>query len=98
METTHRNHCKEHISTIDLSKYVGIVIVSGDGLVHEFVNSSIVGKLPLAHVPGGSGNGFSQNQAFVAGEECNTESIMFLAVKGKTKDFNIMVMMLLFRR
>jgi hypothetical protein len=34
VETTHRGHCKEHLGQIDLSKYQGVVIISGDGLMH----------------------------------------------------------------
>lgn len=45
-----------------LGKYHGVVIISGDGLMHEFVNSKAVGKIPVTHVPAGSGNAFAKYQ------------------------------------
>ena len=38
--------------------------------MHEFVNSKICGKIPVTHVPGGSGNAFAKEQTVLAGEEC----------------------------
>jgi sphingosine kinase len=87
--TQGKNHCQEHIGTVDAGQYHGVVIVSGDGLMHEFVNSSACGKLPVCHVPAGSGNAFSKTQTQAAGEICSTEIAAFLAVKGRTKVFNL---------
>ncbi len=71
LRTERRNHCKEHIDNeLDISKYNGIVIVSGDGLMHEFVNSKAVGIKPVTHVPAGSGNAFAKYQMTLAGEAC----------------------------
>ena len=49
------------------------------------------GKLPLAHVPAGSGNAFAKSQTHLAGEECTAEAVMFLLVKGRVKEFNLVV-------
>jgi hypothetical protein len=35
--------------------------------MHEFVNSKIIGKIPVTHVPAGSGNAFSKYQTVLAG-------------------------------
>ena len=51
-----------------MSIYSGIVIISGDGLMHEFVNSKACGVVPVTHVPGGSGNAFAKAQTTLAGE------------------------------
>ena len=32
--TQKRDHCKEHLRTLDPSKYCAVAIVSGDGLMH----------------------------------------------------------------
>jgi diacylglycerol kinase family enzyme len=64
------------------------LIISGDGLMHEFVNSKACGKIPVSHIPAGSGNAFAKTHTMEAGEECTTEISAFLAVKGKTKPFN----------
>ena len=34
LETTGRGHCKQHLNSLNLSKYEGVVIISGDGLMH----------------------------------------------------------------
>lgn len=57
--------------------------------MHEFVNSPICGKIPVSHVPAGSANAFSKAQTSAAQEFCDTESAVFLAVKGRTKTFNL---------
>jgi len=72
------------------------VIISGDGLMHEFVNSDLCGKVPVTHVPGGSGNAFSKVQTSLAKEECRNLEAIFLAIKGKTQNMNLMVHILIF--
>lgn len=67
VETKGRNFLKEHIKSINYQKYAGILIVSGDGLMHEFVNSECCGKIPVSHVPAGSGNAFAKTQTSTAG-------------------------------
>ena len=69
-----RNHCLEHINNeLDMEKCHCIVIVSGDGLMHEFVNSRAAGKVPVTHAPAGSGNAFAKYQMTLAGEACEDE-------------------------
>lgn len=65
--------------------------MSGDGLMHEFVNSRAVGVLPVTHVPAGSGNAFAKYQMTLAGEVCQDEEAIYLAIKGKTKKLNLVV-------
>ena len=59
--------------------------------MHEFVNSVVCGKIPVSHVPGGSGNAFAKAQTTLAQEECRDEEAMFLVVKGKTRTMNLVV-------
>ena len=67
LETKHKNHCIEHLNNdFKINEYIGVVIISGDGLMHEFVNSKIVGKISVTHVPAGSGNAFSKYQTVLA--------------------------------
>ncbi|KZP11950.1 hypothetical protein FIBSPDRAFT_870708 [Athelia psychrophila] len=65
--TTHGKHATEIASTLDLV-YDALVVVSGDGLVHEVMNgfaqhpqSARAFALPVAHVPAGSANATSLN-------------------------------------
>lgn len=36
--------------------------------MHEFVNSDLCGKIPVTHIPGGSGNAFAKVQTSIANE------------------------------
>lgn len=95
LRTERRNHCKDHINNeLDIKKYHGIVIISGDGLMHQFVNSKAVGVIPVTHVPAGSGNAFAKFQMTLAGEACEDEEAIFLAIKGRTKKLNLAVFIL----
>jgi diacylglycerol kinase family enzyme len=47
-----------------MKKYRAAAIVSGDGLLHEFLNSEV--EIPVTHVPAGSGNGFAKTQTSLA--------------------------------
>lgn len=68
LTTQRRNHCKEHIDNeLNMQSYDAIVIISGDGLMHEFVNSKAAGVIPVTHVPAGSGNAFAKFQMTLAG-------------------------------
>ena len=58
--TTHKGHCSEHLKTVNVKDYRAVAIVSGDGLVHEYLNSGV--QIPMTHVPAGSGNGFAKSQ------------------------------------
>lgn len=60
----------------DLSKYRGIVVVSGDGLVHEIINGMMCREdwrtaiqTPIGQIPAGSANGLASCVAFVSGED-----------------------------
>jgi sphingosine kinase len=72
--------------------YVGIITVSGDGLIHEVVNGiyrrqdyiQILSKTALGFIPGGSANGLVKAVLSYAGEEHNVENAAFIAAKGRT--------------
>lgn len=72
MYTEHHKHAAEMAARIDLKKYDGIIIVSGDGLIHEFLNGlatktnssddfiELLKTLPpIGVVPGGTCNGLA---------------------------------------
>lgn len=61
--TTHQNHCKEEASKVDSDSFDRVLIVSGDGLLNEYVNGILENKAwkklcqkPLGILPAGSGN------------------------------------------
>ena len=58
--TTHRNHAKEIILKLNLSNIDAILVLGGDGTMHEVVNGILNRdddkKIPLGNIPTGSGN------------------------------------------
>ncbi|KAM9971617.1 hypothetical protein ACTFIW_011599 [Dictyostelium discoideum] len=60
------DHAKKIGYKFNLKKYDTIVFISGDGLFHEFINGLLsrtdfeqARKIPLALIPGGTGNGIA---------------------------------------
>jgi diacylglycerol kinase family enzyme len=45
--------------------------------------------IPVTHVPAGSGNAFAKTQMEIAGELCKDEESIYLVVKNRLKEFNI---------
>uniref|UniRef100_A0A3P9NMJ9 Sphingosine kinase 2 n=1 Tax=Poecilia reticulata TaxID=8081 RepID=A0A3P9NMJ9_POERE len=63
IQTERRNHARELVREISLPEWDGIIIVSGDGLMHEVINGLMERpdwekaiKTPLGILPCGSGN------------------------------------------
>ena len=63
-------HARDFVQEMDLSECGGIVVASGDGLVYEVINGLMSRrdwqealKLPIGHLPCGSGNAFVTNIA-----------------------------------
>jgi len=96
--TTHQGHAKSYVQeATDLLDYDGIVIVSGDGLVHEVFNglasradASQVLQVPLGHIPGGSGNGLCSSILRSAGEHYGLLDASFVIAKGEVQPINLM--------
>ncbi|CCM02385.1 uncharacterized protein FIBRA_04481 [Fibroporia radiculosa] len=87
--TTHHGHAYELMKTLDLGQYDAIVVVSGDGLVHEIINGFAeharpeeAFRLPITPVAGGSGNALALN---ILGpkEGCDICAAALNAVKGR---------------
>jgi sphingosine kinase len=58
-----------------LSAFLGVIVVSGDGLVYEVINGLMdrvdwdtAIKMPLAQIPGGSANGLASSLCYLSGE------------------------------
>ncbi|XP_029360484.1 sphingosine kinase 1 [Echeneis naucrates] len=64
--TERQNHARELVREADLSQWDALVIMSGDGLLHEVINGLLERpdweeaiQTPLGILPGGSGNGLA---------------------------------------
>lgn len=66
--TTHGKHAQEIIEKLPLDDFDAVVVMSGDGLVHEVFNGYAkhaeprrAFRTPVTPIPTGSGNGLSLN-------------------------------------
>ncbi|XP_010616751.1 sphingosine kinase 1 isoform X1 [Fukomys damarensis] len=76
MVTERRNHARELVQAEELSRWDALVIMSGDGLMHEVVNGLMdrpdwetAIQKPLCSLPGGSGNALAASLNHYAGYE-----------------------------
>jgi sphingosine kinase len=89
---------RQFIQEIDLSSFDGLVIVGGDGTIHDVINSLMSRKddnkgikIPIGIIPSGTGNGLSKSILEVSGEAYDPVNAAFLIVKGKTKSIDLML-------
>ncbi|CAF3675084.1 unnamed protein product [Rotaria sp. Silwood1] len=66
--TEFAGHARDYVQAIQLADWSGIVLASGDGLIYEVINGLMSRedwqealKLPIGHLPCGSGNAFITN-------------------------------------
>ncbi|KAI3832924.1 hypothetical protein MKW98_025808 [Papaver atlanticum] len=88
-ETQYRLHAKEVSHTLDLTKYDGIVCVSGDGILVEVVNGLLQRedwasaiKMPLGIVSAGTGNGMVKSLLDEIDEPCSVSNAMLAIIRG----------------
>ncbi|XP_018481923.1 sphingosine kinase 1-like isoform X1 [Raphanus sativus] len=95
-ETKYQLHAKEMVRSIDLSKYDGIVCVSGDGVLVEVVNGLLERadwrtalKLPIGMVPAGSGNGMIKSLLDPVGLSCSAASATVSIIRGHRRSLDV---------
>ncbi|XVE87943.1 hypothetical protein DITRI_Ditri19aG0029200 [Diplodiscus trichospermus] len=96
IETKHQLHAKEVAKTLDLSKYDGIVCVSGDGILVEVVNGLLeredwsgAVKMPIGMVPAGTGNGMVKSLLDSAGEPCTASNAILAVIRGHKRPVDV---------
>uniref|UniRef100_F6YIB7 sphingosine kinase n=1 Tax=Ciona intestinalis TaxID=7719 RepID=F6YIB7_CIOIN len=103
IKTKYAGHAKEMVKEVNLSDCDGIIIVSGDGLVHEVINGLMERKdwktaikTPIGIVPGGSGNALAASVIYAStGNQTFHFNLFLLCVvslicRGAAKDLDIM--------
>lgn len=72
--TERQNHARELVREADLSQWDALVIMSGDGLLHEVINGLLERpdweeaiRTPLGILPGGSGNALAASVHYYSG-------------------------------
>ncbi|XP_043698033.1 sphingosine kinase 1-like [Telopea speciosissima] len=88
-ESQYQLHAKEMAQTLDLSKYDGIVCVSGDGILVEVVNGllqradwEVARKMPLGMIPAGTGNGMAKSLLDSVGDPCSVTNAVLTVIRG----------------
>ncbi|XP_028984225.1 sphingosine kinase 2 [Betta splendens] len=101
IQTERQNHARELIREISLSEWDGIVIVSGDGLLHEVMNGLMERpdweqaiKTPVGILPCGSGNALAGSINHYAGYDmCLREPLLlnccFLLCRGGVRPMDL---------
>ncbi|GMI93381.1 sphingosine kinase 1 [Hibiscus trionum] len=96
IETKHQLHAKEVAKSMDLSKYDGIVCVSGDGILVEVVNGlleredwSAAIKMPIGMIPAGTGNGMVKSLLHAAGERCSASNAILAVIRGYKRSLDV---------
>jgi sphingosine kinase len=89
-ETKYQLHAKEIAITLDLSKYDGIICVSGDGVLVEVLNGLLERgdweyaiKTPLGVVPAGTGNGMAKSLLDAVGSPCKVSNAVLAIIRGR---------------
>jgi len=102
IKTAYQNHAHEDIIRQNLNKFDAIVVVSGDGLIHEIINGLMkrpdrdeVLKIPIGIVPGGSGNALASAivyNSFMSHPlpELTKYTCAFDVVRGRPTDIDLM--------
>ncbi|KAF5903960.1 sphingosine kinase 2, partial [Clarias magur] len=101
IQTERQNHARELISEISLNEWDGIVIASGDGLLHEVINGLMdrpdweeAIKTPVGILPCGSGNALAGSVNHYAGfDMCLREPLLinccFLLCRGGVRPMDL---------
>ena len=95
--TTRAGQASDIAFELDLAQCDGIIVVSGDGMVHELFNGltrrsdrAEALKVPVGHVPAGSGNALAKSILHSCGEAFGPLDAAFVIAKGQTQDLDLM--------
>lgn len=95
--TTRAGEARDVAAELSCNSCDGIVVVSGDGMVHEVFNGLASRqdahdalRIPVGHIPGGSGNAFAKSILHAAGESYGVLDAAFLIAKGRTQPLDLM--------
>ncbi|KAK6917469.1 Diacylglycerol kinase, catalytic domain [Dillenia turbinata] len=94
LETKYQLHAKEVVQSLDLTKYDGVVCVSGDGIL---VVNGLLGredwdtaiKMPIGVVPAGTGNGMAKSLLDSVGEPCSAVNATVAIIQGHKRSLDV---------
>jgi sphingosine kinase len=95
-ETISSQDLQDFVSNLNLAEVDGLIIVGGDGTVHDAIAGLMKHsdwekaiKLPLGIIPGGTGNGLAKSVLTASGETYDPVNAAFLIAKGKQQSFDL---------
>ncbi|MGF1591558.1 MAG: diacylglycerol kinase family protein [Pleurocapsa sp.] len=87
---------KNLVKELDLQTIDGLVIVGGDGTIHDAIaglmsrgDRETAIKIPLGIIPSGTGNGLCKTLLSKSGESYNPLNAAFLIAKGRQQTFDL---------
>ena len=95
--TTRAGEASDVASQLDPSQCDGIIVVSGDGMIHEVFNGLAARSdraqalgIPVGHIPAGSGNALAKSILHSCGEAFGALDAAFVIAKGRTQSLDLM--------
>ncbi|KAI3829300.1 hypothetical protein L1987_03420 [Smallanthus sonchifolius] len=95
-ETKYQLHAKEVSHNLDLTKYDGILCVSGDGILVEVVNGLLERddwqaalKMAIGVIPAGTGNGMIKSLLDSVGQPCTAAYAMRAVIQGHKRSLDV---------
>ena len=95
--TAHKDHGIAIVRDTDMSRYDGVVSVGGDGLLVEVLQGMLarpdwqhtLATVPVAPLPGGSGNGLVASLCRLAGEKFDWVSMAYIIARGQSMPMDV---------
>ena len=95
-ETKSAADTKNVVRNFNLTQTDGLVIVGGDGTIHDAIaglmsrdDREMAIKMPLGIIPAGSGNGLGKSILEAAGESFDSLNAAFIVAKGRQQSFDL---------
>ncbi|PZD71749.1 Diacylglycerol kinase [Acaryochloris thomasi RCC1774] len=96
-ESKNGSQTRQLIQSLNLAEFDGLVVVGGDGTVHDVINglmqrsdAATAIQTPIGVIPAGTGNGLCQSLLAQAGEPYDVMSAGFAIAKGHPQPLDIL--------
>lgn len=97
--TQYANHARDIMEDFDPSAYDCIMTIGGDGMLFEVINGlstrskgdgeQVLRSIPVAPIPGGTGNGLAKSLLYESSEEYSVVNSTFMALKGTNETMDL---------
>lgn len=95
--TEYKNHAYDYVQNLTINEYDGIIVCSGDGIMHEIINSIFnrndkdifINNIILGVIPGGSANALCKVISDYNDDNNDLENFIYYILKGNSKYIDI---------